>query len=57
MDSLLAPIEGADHHEVGSVTVDVVRAATGLGVGCEAVVLTGHGSVKAAVASVADRSS
>jgi hypothetical protein len=29
MDSLLAPIEGADHHEVGSVTVDVVRAANG----------------------------
>ncbi len=29
MDRLLAPIEGADHHEVGGVTVDVVRAANG----------------------------
>ncbi|HEV8267632.1 MAG TPA: sigma-54 dependent transcriptional regulator [Thermoanaerobaculia bacterium] len=29
--------------------LDVVRAASGLGVGCESVVLTGHGSVKAAV--------
>ena len=29
MDSLLAPIEGADHHEVGGVTVDVVQAANG----------------------------
>ena len=29
MDALLAPIEGADHHEVGSITVDVVRAANG----------------------------
>ena len=29
MDSLLAPIEGADHHEVGGVTVDVVQAADG----------------------------
>ncbi len=29
MDPLLAPIEGADHHEVGGVTVDVVRAANG----------------------------
>jgi hypothetical protein len=26
MDRLLAPIEGADHHEVGGVTVDVARA-------------------------------
>jgi hypothetical protein len=29
MDALLAPIVGADHYEVGSVTVDVVRAANG----------------------------
>jgi hypothetical protein len=29
MDLLLAPIEGADHHEVGGVTVDVVQAANG----------------------------
>ena len=29
MDALLAPIEGVDHHEVGSITVDVVRAANG----------------------------
>ncbi len=29
MDPLFAPIEGADHHEVGGVTVDVVRAANG----------------------------
>jgi hypothetical protein len=29
MDRLLAPIEGADHHEGGGVTVDVVRAANG----------------------------
>jgi hypothetical protein len=29
MDPLLAPIEGADHHKVGGVTVDVVRAGNG----------------------------
>jgi hypothetical protein len=29
MDRLLAPIEGADHHEVGGVTVDVARAGNG----------------------------
>jgi hypothetical protein len=29
MDPLLAPIKGADHHEVGGVTVDVVRAGNG----------------------------
>ena len=29
MDPLLAPIEGAHHHEVGGVTVDVVRAGNG----------------------------
>jgi hypothetical protein len=29
MDPLLAPIEGADHYEVGGVMVDVVRAADG----------------------------
>lgn len=29
MDSLLAPIEGADHHEISGVTIDVVRAANG----------------------------
>ena len=29
MDPLLAPIEGADHHEVGRMTVDVIRAANG----------------------------
>jgi hypothetical protein len=29
MNPLLVPIEGADHHAVGGVTVDGVRAATG----------------------------
>jgi hypothetical protein len=29
MDPRLAPIEGADRHEVGGVRVDVVRAANG----------------------------
>jgi hypothetical protein len=29
MDSLLAPIEGAEHQEFGNITVDIVRAANG----------------------------
>jgi len=29
MDTLLAPIAGADHHKVGNITVDVVQAANG----------------------------
>jgi hypothetical protein len=29
MDPLLASMKGADHHKVGDVTVDVVRAANG----------------------------
>jgi len=29
MDPLLAPIEGADHQEIGGIMVDVVRAANG----------------------------
>jgi hypothetical protein len=29
MDPLLAPIEGADHLEIGGITVDAVRAANG----------------------------
>jgi hypothetical protein len=29
MDPLLAPIAGADHQEIGGITVDVVRAANG----------------------------
>jgi hypothetical protein len=28
-DPLLAPIEGADHREVGGVTLDIVRAGSG----------------------------
>jgi hypothetical protein len=29
MDSLTAPMEGADHREVGGATVDIVRAGNG----------------------------
>ena len=29
MDTLLAPIAGADHHKVGNITVDSVQAANG----------------------------
>jgi hypothetical protein len=29
MDPLLAPIEGAEHQEIGGITVDVVQAANG----------------------------
>ena len=29
MDPLLAPVEGAEHQEVGGVTLDVVRAGSG----------------------------
>src|SRR5918999_4736764 len=29
MDPLLAPIEGAEHHELGGVEIDVVPAANG----------------------------
>ena len=29
MDPLLAPIAGADHHQVGNITVDIVQAANG----------------------------
>ena len=29
MDRLLAPIDGADHHEVGGLSIDIVRVGSG----------------------------